>query len=99
MWYRVSGILKFIYSENATKFCEIFTLLLSYVVPVKSKVKISQNFKAFSEYMNFIKTQIIYQPFLYVFLLTYIEDFFPRMVEIGCFASQPFIISCLLKGS
>ena len=34
--------IKFIYSEKATKFCEIFTLLLSYVVPVKSKVKISQ---------------------------------------------------------
>ena len=45
--------LKFIYSEKATKFCEIFTLLLPYVVPVKSKVKISQNFVAFSEYMNF----------------------------------------------
>ena len=44
---------KFIYSEKATKFCEIFTLLLSYVVPVKSKVKILQNFVAFSEYMNF----------------------------------------------
>ena len=44
---------KFIYSEKATKFCEIFTLLLSYVVPVKSKVKISQNIVAFSEYMNF----------------------------------------------
>ena len=37
----------------ATKFCEIFTLLLFYVVPVKSMVKISQNFVAFSEYMNF----------------------------------------------
>ena len=46
-------VLKFIYSEKATKFCEIFTLLLSYVVPVKSKVEISQNFLAFSEYMNF----------------------------------------------
>ena len=45
--------IKFIYSEKATKFCEIFALLLSYVVPVKSKVKISQNFLAFSEYMNF----------------------------------------------
>ena len=44
---------KIIYSEKATKFCEMFTLLLSYVVPVKSKVKISQNFVAFSEYMNF----------------------------------------------
>ena len=28
---------KFIYSEKGTKFCEIFTLLLSYVVPVKSE--------------------------------------------------------------
>ena len=37
---------KFIYSEKTTKFCENFTLLLSYVVPVKRKVKIlwpSQN--------------------------------------------------------
>ena len=41
------------YSEKATKFCEIFTLLFSYVVPVKSKVNVSQNFVAFSEYMNF----------------------------------------------
>ena len=43
--------IKFIYSVKATKFCEIFTLLLSYVVPVKSKLKISQNVVAFSEYM------------------------------------------------
>ena len=39
--------IKFIYSEKATKFCSISTLLLSYVVPVKSKVEISQNFVAF----------------------------------------------------
>ena len=45
--------LKFIYSEKATKFCEISTVDLSYVVPVKSTVEISQNFEAFSEYMNF----------------------------------------------
>ena len=45
--------IKFIYSEKATKFCEISTLLLSDVVPVKSKVEILQNFVAFSEYMNF----------------------------------------------
>ena len=45
---------KFMYSEKATKFCEITTLLLSYKVPVKSKVEILQNFVAFSEYMNFI---------------------------------------------
>ena len=46
-------IVKFMYSEKATNFFEIFTLLLSYVVLVKSKVKISQNLVAFSEYMNF----------------------------------------------
>ena len=46
-------IIKIIYSEKAKKFCEIFTLLLPYLVPVKSKVKILQNFVAFSEYMNF----------------------------------------------
>ena len=48
-------IVKFIYSEKATKFCEISTLDLSYVVPVKSTVEISQSFVAFSEYMNFTK--------------------------------------------
>ena len=47
-------MLKFIYSEKATKYCEISTVDLSYVVPVKSKVEILQNFVAFSEYyMNF----------------------------------------------
>ena len=45
--------LKFIYSEKATKFCEIFHLLLTVCIVVKSKGKISQNFVAFSEYMNF----------------------------------------------
>ena len=34
--------LKFIYFEKATNICEISTLLLSYVEPFKSKVKISQ---------------------------------------------------------
>ena len=52
----MSKKLKFIYSETATKFCEISTFLLSYVVPVKSKVEILKNFVAFSEYMNFKNT-------------------------------------------
>ena len=47
--------MKFIYSEKATNFCEISTVDLSYVVTVKSTVEISQNFVAFSEYMNFNK--------------------------------------------
>ena len=45
------------YSEKATKFCEISTLDLSYVVTVKSTVEILQNFVAFSEYMNFKGTE------------------------------------------
>ena len=51
--YIEKNILKFMYFEKATKFCEIFTFLLSFVVLVKSKVNISQNFEAFSEYLNF----------------------------------------------
>ena len=35
------------------KIFEIFTLVLSYVAPVKIKMKISQNFVASSEFMNF----------------------------------------------
>ena len=44
---------KFIHSEKATKFCEIFLFHLTVCTVVKSKVKISQNFVSFSEYMNF----------------------------------------------
>ena len=58
-------MLKFIYSEKAAKFCEIFTLLLTTVHTVKSKVKISQNFGAFSEYMNF--KPFIFRPILPIF--------------------------------
>ena len=52
-----SIFLKFIYynPEKATKFCEIFPLLLTVCTVVKSEGKISQNFVAFSEYMNFKK--------------------------------------------
>ena len=46
-------ILKFMYSEKATNFCEISTVDLSYVVMVKSTVETLQNFVSFSEYMNF----------------------------------------------
>ena len=53
-------VLKFIYSEKATKFCEIFTLLLTVCTVVKSKVKIFQNFVAYSEYIYF--NWLIYLP-------------------------------------
>ena len=45
---------KFIYSEKTTKFCEIFTLLLTGTTYYKIKVEILEKFGAFSEYMNFI---------------------------------------------
>ena len=53
-WHSIVRILKFIYSEKATKLCEIFTLFLTVCTIVKSIVKISQNCVAFSEHiMNF----------------------------------------------
>ena len=53
-------MLKFIYSEKATKICEISTVDLSYVVMVKSTVEISQNCVAFSEYMNFTNMYVMH---------------------------------------
>ena len=52
-WNVNQTLIKFKYSENATKFCEISTVDLSYLVAVKSTGEILQNFVAFSEYMNF----------------------------------------------
>ena len=51
--------LTFTYSEKATKFCKIFTLLLTGTTQDKSKVTSLQNFVAFSDYMNFNRR---YQP-------------------------------------
>ena len=53
--------LKFIYSEKATTFCEISTLLLSVCTVDKSKVEILPNFVAFSEYTNFNLKNIWYK--------------------------------------
>ena len=56
-------MIKFIYSEEATKFCKIST----YFAKIKDKIKveISQNFVAFLECMNFT-----------IFILTYSEKNF-----------------------
>ena len=51
------SLVKFIYSEEATKFCDIFPILSTTVHTVKNKGNILQNFVAFSEYMNFKKQQ------------------------------------------
>ena len=52
---------KLIYSEKATKFCENSNLLLS----GKSRVEISQNFVAFSEY-NFTREGVVQKCRLFV---------------------------------
>ena len=52
--------LKFIYSEKATKFCEISIEDLTITTYDKSTVEISQKFVAFSEYMNFTLRQSSY---------------------------------------
>jgi hypothetical protein len=48
-----SSLVKFICCVKASKFCKISTNYLSDVLPVKKLGEISQNFVAFSEYMNF----------------------------------------------
>ena len=58
-FWQKESLLKFIYSEKATKFYEISTLLLTVCSTVKSKVEISQHFVAFSEYMNFTEVNNI----------------------------------------
>ena len=52
-WEKILASVKFIYSEKATKFCEIFPILLTTVHTVKCKGNILKKFVAFSEYMNF----------------------------------------------
>ena len=49
----INSLLKFIFSEKATNFCEISTVNLSYIVTVKSTAEILKKSVAFSEYMNF----------------------------------------------
>ena len=47
-------MLKFMYSEKATKFCKISTVDLTDVTQDKYLVEMLQKIVAFSEYMNFI---------------------------------------------
>ena len=56
-------LVEFIYSEKATKFCQISTVDLYYVVTITYTVEISQNFVAFSEYMNFTYSLFMNIPF------------------------------------
>ena len=60
--------LKFIYSEKATKFCEM---------------EISQNFVAFSEYMNFSKNIWIGNRYIHTCYICIFLGFFTRMCTLG----------------
>ena len=55
MFRLIRYLLKFIYSEKTTEFCEISTVYLTVTTQDKSTVEISQKFVAFSEYMNLKK--------------------------------------------
>ena len=68
-WVIFSLLVKFIYSEKARKFCKIFPLLLTVCTVVKIKGKISQNFVAFSEYMNFNKVKNWLRPYCIICIL------------------------------
>ena len=68
--------MKLLYSEKATKFCEIFTLLFTVCTVVKSKVKFSQNFVTFSEYMNFTVDAAIILATYYYSNKTYIYVYY-----------------------
>ena len=50
---QIGNLLKFVFSEKGTKFCEISTSTVGTVD--KSKVEISQNFVSFLENTNFIE--------------------------------------------
>ena len=76
-------MVKFIYSEKATKFLKISTLLLTGTTWDKSKVEISQNFVAFSEYMNFTHVPLIF--FLKLSPNAYLGDNFANTLLFSVF--------------
>ena len=94
-------MLKFIYSEKVTKFREISTLLWSVCTVDKSKVEISQNSLAFSEYTNFSSldiTHMVHSP-VALFLrktyehkvaLTYMRPHLSRALVLGWTWSEQF---------
>ena len=56
---RKTPFLKFIYSERATQYCKISIVDLTVTTQDKSMVEISQNFVAFSEYINFTRDSTV----------------------------------------
>ena len=97
MWWPAHDILiKFIYFEKATKFCEISTVDLTITTQDKSKLEISQNFVAFSKYMNFNTTAEISKSFLKITRPILILH---KLNTIQCDDKSIFGESVLLKNS
>ena len=71
-------MVKFIFSEKATKFCKILTSLLSVCTVDKSKVEILQNFVPFSAYVNFkdVKSLILKLSPQQILSVDQYQDFF-----------------------
>ena len=93
-------VIKFMYSDKATKFCEIFTFLLFYILPVKSKVKILQNFVGFSKYMKFTKDNLfsIFVNNFLTILISLLTRLYYFVLQCTYRGEGPTLGSCLLSG-
>ena len=89
---------KFIYSEKATKFCKISTLLLSVYTVVKSMGEISQNFVA-SEYMNCNNNQTNLISVIQHQKLSIFQQLFRRLLIIFLHLLFVFVIIVHKQGS
>ena len=72
-------ILKFIYSEKVTKFWEISTLILSYVVPVKGMVGFRKILWPFQNI--WILTMIVFNHFYFNYLLYLFDSLFRKCIS------------------
>ena len=62
-------LVKLIFSDKTTKFCEIFTVLFSYAVPVKSKVKILKN----SSTLSFIFSTYFHKEHTMLYVIAHLK--------------------------
>ena len=67
----LTNLLKFRYSEKATKISSIFQFFWHYLVASNYKWKMGQIFVAFSEYLNFNQSE----RFLFVFLCPFSKQY------------------------
>mgnify|MGYP007048661083 CR=1 FL=1 len=68
--------LKFIYPGKVKFFCKISTVDFSFIVPFRPTMEISQNFAAFSEYINFKGAPLILSKYIHVSIY-YVSTMWP----------------------